>query len=141
MSCCRCHRTFSVPDEVHWQSLRDPEPGGEVRVVAFVEDDPAVLRMVRVPGGWHGEGVAAPHPELTGPEPWAVVGQCWAGREHPVVDVTDWSARGRSNAAVAALVRVAPDLARPGAAAAEGALAVASDDGSGVTTQQSGDQA
>jgi hypothetical protein len=96
MSRCRCHRKFSASGAPHWWPMRDPEPDAEVRVVAFVEDDPAVLRMVRVPGGWHGEGVAAPHPDLTGPEPWALVGQCWAGREHPVVDVTRHSPRDRA---------------------------------------------
>ena len=87
---CRCHRSFSVPEGAYWRPMRDPEPGLRVQTVAFVGDDPAVLRMVRVPDGWHGQGVAAPHPELTAPEPWAVVGQCWAGQEHPVVDVTAW---------------------------------------------------
>lgn len=98
---CQCHRELAGPKAPHWRPIRDPEPGAEVRAVAFAEDDPAVLQMVRAPGGWHAEGVAAPHPELTGLEPWALVGQCWAGSEHAVVDVTTWPRDGRPSAMVA----------------------------------------
>ncbi|MBV9312128.1 MAG: hypothetical protein JO100_00005 [Pseudonocardia sp.] len=98
---CRCHRSFSLPEGAYWRPMRDPEPGPQVQAVAFVGDDPAVLQMVRVPEGWHGQGVAAHHPELTAPEPWAVVGQCWASQEHPVVDVTGWPQRGRPGAETA----------------------------------------
>lgn len=91
MNLCRCHRAFGVPDGLRfWAPMRDPEPDAEVRIVAFVGEDPAILRMVRVPGGWHGQGVAAPHPELTAPEPWPTVGRCWAGADHSVIDATDW---------------------------------------------------
>jgi len=53
-------------------------------------DDPQSMRIMRVPGGWHAQGTAASHPELTAPEPWTEVGLCWAGREHPVVDATNY---------------------------------------------------
>lgn len=90
---CSCYRSFLTPvGRTSWRPTRDREPTAEVRVVAFDGDDPAVLRMVRVPDGWHARGIAAPHPNRTGPELWTSVGQCWAGREHPVVDVTDWDA-------------------------------------------------
>jgi len=107
MHVCHCHRSFGAPDR-YWRPMHDPEPGAEVRAVAFVEDDPSVLRMVRVPGGWHGQGVAAPHPELTGPEPWALAGQCWAGQEHPVVNVTDWSAGAGEHPGATAANAVTP---------------------------------
>jgi len=91
MNQCRCHRAFDAPGGLRcWSPMRDPEPDAEVRIVAFVGEDPAVLRMVRVPGGWHGQGVAAPHPELTAHEPWPTVGRCWAGADHPVIDATEW---------------------------------------------------
>jgi hypothetical protein len=118
ISRCQCHRVLSAPEAPHWFPMRDQEPGAEVRIVAFAEDDPAVLQMVRVLGGWHGQGVAAPHPELTSPEPWVLVGVCWAGRQHPVVDVTSWKshpsrAETRARIAVvaggAARVEVAAD--------------------------------
>lgn len=52
-------------------------------------DEPGFLRRVRVPGqGWHCEGAAAPYPERTPPKPWPMVGRCWAGVQHPVVDAT-----------------------------------------------------
>jgi hypothetical protein len=106
---CRCHREFASP-EWHWLPLRDPEPGTEVRAVVLYGDDPAFLRVVRVPGGWHGQGAAAPHPELTAPEPWAGVGRCWAGAQHPVVDATGWLlTAGRPGVAPAV---VAPDVVR-----------------------------
>jgi len=85
---CRCHRSLSRPDRPHWWPLRDLEPGPEVRVVVLYGDHPDFLRMVRVPTGWHGQGAAAPHPDRTPPEPWATVGRCWAGSQHPVIDAT-----------------------------------------------------
>jgi hypothetical protein len=93
---CRCHRPFTT-NEHCWWPLRDPEPGPQVQVVVLVGDDPGFLRMERVPGGWHGRGAGAPHPELTGPEPWSAVGRCWDRRQHPVLDATGWlrdAARG-----------------------------------------------
>jgi len=140
---CQCHRAFSVPEVPHWRPMRDREPGAEVRIVAFAEDDPAVMRMVRVAGGWHGRGVAAPHPDRTGPEPWAQVGLCWAGREHPVVDVTVWSMSACPSGTVA-LATTLPTLAAAAAsgmagsaAASHGPFAVAT----AVTEESSGDGA
>lgn len=107
---CRCHRSFTAPDGTeHWLPTKDPEPGPEIQVLAFCGDDPAVLRMVRVPGGWHGEGIAAPHPELSGPEPWAVVGQCWSGQEHPVVAVSTYRPRRRTDADAVTPKKVRPN--------------------------------
>lgn len=37
-----------------------------------------------VDDGWHTEGAATPHPELTPSEPWAKVGRCWDGADHSV---------------------------------------------------------
>jgi hypothetical protein len=89
---CRCHRPFET-DGRCWWPLRDPEPDSGVRVVVVVGDDPSYLRMQRVPGGWHGQGAAATHPELTAAKPWSAVGRCWDGRQHPVIDATEWAER------------------------------------------------
>ncbi len=85
---CRCHRPLRPPSGQHWYPQLDPEPGPRVQAVALHGDDPQYLRRVRVPGGWHGRGHAANHPDATPPVAWAQTGQCWAGHEHPVIDVT-----------------------------------------------------
>ncbi|MGH3567177.1 MAG: hypothetical protein ACRDRH_14330 [Pseudonocardia sp.] len=79
---------MSPPDGRHWWPYRDAEPGPEVGVVVLYGDEPGFLRMERVDGGWHSQGVAAPYPELTPPQPWAATGRCWAGAAHPVMDAT-----------------------------------------------------
>ncbi|MGH3568363.1 MAG: hypothetical protein ACRDRH_20505 [Pseudonocardia sp.] len=59
-----------------------------MRAVALYGQDPRILRRRRVPGGWHGEGLAASYPDRTPPVPWPEAGRCWAEVDHPVVDVT-----------------------------------------------------
>ncbi|MGI9001268.1 MAG: hypothetical protein ACR2GH_06335 [Pseudonocardia sp.] len=76
------------PEGPHWWASRDPEPGPEVLAVALLGRDPGFLRSVRVLGGWHTRGAAATYADLALPEPWAQVGCCWDGVEHPVLDVT-----------------------------------------------------
>ncbi len=56
--------------------------------MALFGADPAMLRRVRVAGGWHTEGACAAYPECTPPGPWERTGHCWAQVVHPVVDVT-----------------------------------------------------
>ncbi len=85
---CRCHLPLGPPLERHWLPWRDPEPELTVLAVALHGQDPAFLRRVRVPGGWHGQGLGAAHPDVTPPRLWADIGRCWDGVEHPVVDVT-----------------------------------------------------
>ena len=86
---CRCHRPLSPPPGPHWWPQRDPQPGPEVRVVAIYGENPEFLRRVRLNGGWRTAGSGAAHPDCTPPGPWLRTGQCWAGADHPVVDVTD----------------------------------------------------
>jgi len=87
---CRCRRPLTPPDGPHWWPHRDPEPGPEVRVVVVHGDKPHLLRSVRVDGGWHAEGFAAPHPDHTPPEPWSATGRCGFRVQHPVVDATPY---------------------------------------------------
>lgn len=63
-----------------------------MHIIALYGDDPGYLRRVRVPGGWHTRGHAANHPDATPPVQWANTGRCWAGRHHPVIDVTTYTA-------------------------------------------------
>lgn len=78
-----------------------------MRAVARYGQDPKLLRRVRVAGGWHGEGVAAAYPERTPPVPWPRAGRCWAGVDHPVVDVTVVIAWVDGGGAEAGLMRAA----------------------------------
>lgn len=86
---CRCHLPLTTPPGRHWRPENDREPDTAVRVVACYGQSPAMLHLVRVPGGWHTRGVAANHTDVSPPVPWSRTGNCWAGRRHPVVDVTD----------------------------------------------------
>lgn len=87
---CRCHRPLTAPEGAHWWPSRDPEPDGHIRVVAVYGEDPGFLRRVRVGGGWRTHGAGACYTESSPPRPWAQLGNCWAGAQHPVVDVTGW---------------------------------------------------
>jgi len=89
---CRCHLPLDPPFDRHWLPWRDPEPDSLVLAVALYGHDPAFLRRVRVTGGWHGQGSGSNHPQCTPPKPWADTGRCWAGEQHPVVDVSDFVA-------------------------------------------------
>ncbi len=54
---CRCHLPVDPPlDLPHWWPCRDPEPAKHVVAVAMYGQQPAFLRRVRVPGGWHTQG-------------------------------------------------------------------------------------
>jgi len=87
---CDCHLQLAPPtDRPSWIPSRDPEPPAQVTVVVLYQQDPAVLRKVRVIGGWHTRGAAASHHEITPPEKWETVGYCWAGTEHPVIAAPD----------------------------------------------------
>jgi len=86
---CRCHLPLDPPFGPHWLPVRDLEPGPQVLAVALHGQSPTFLRRVRVFGGWHSEGLAAAHPEVTPPTPWVEVGRCWADEQHAVVDVTE----------------------------------------------------
>jgi hypothetical protein len=85
---CRCHLPFDPPDGPHWWPRRGREPGPHVRAVASYGADPGFLRWDRTAGGWHCEGSGANHPDCTPAVSWPRVGCCWAGTDHPVVDVT-----------------------------------------------------
>jgi hypothetical protein len=85
---CRCHLPLDPPPDNHWLPWRDPEPESSVLAVALHGQHPTFLRRMRVPDGWHTEGSGANHPDSTPPRPWVEIGQCWAGEQHAVVDVT-----------------------------------------------------
>jgi len=87
---CKCFLSVTRPaDQPSWIPSQDPEPPAHVTVVVLHEQDPVLLRMVRVRDGWHTRGALASHHEITPPEPWATVGYCWAGTEQPVVAAPD----------------------------------------------------
>jgi hypothetical protein len=88
---CQCFLSLTPPtDRTSWIPSSDPEPPAqEVTVVVLHEQDPRILRKVRVRGGWHTRGAAASLQDITPPEPWENVGLCWAGNEHPVVAAPD----------------------------------------------------
>lgn len=85
---CRCHLPSDSPSGRHWFPSRHAEPDLRVLAIALHGQDPQFLRRVRVPGGWHSQGLGAAHPDATPPKPWTDVGLCWAGQQHAVVDVT-----------------------------------------------------
>ncbi len=87
---CRCHRPLSAPEGRHWWPRRDAEPDSSVTTVAVHGEDPWFLHRVRVDGGWHTRGAGSCYAESSPPKPWNQIGTCWAGAEHPVVDVTGW---------------------------------------------------
>lgn len=83
---CKCFLSFVRPtDQPSWIPSSDPEPPAQVTVVVLHEQDPEILRKVRVAGGWRTRGIAAAHQDITPPDEWKTVGLCWAGNEHPVV--------------------------------------------------------
>jgi len=91
---CRCGLSLEPSGgDRCWRPCRDPEPDTGVRVVALVGQDPAFLRAVRTSDGWHTEGLGAAHPDCSPSRGWGDVGRCWAGEQHPVVDVSDWPAQ------------------------------------------------
>jgi len=85
---CRCHLPLDPPVGQHWWPSRDPEPDPTVTAVAMHGQTPAHLRAVRTAGGWRTAGSLTNHPGQRPPSPWPVVGTCWAGQDHPVVDAT-----------------------------------------------------
>jgi len=108
---CRCGLPLDPPrGEGSWRPCCDPEPDMGVRAVALVGQDAAFLRSVRTSDGWHTEGLGAAHPESSPSRGWGDVGRCWAGEQHPVVDVSDWLAQHP------APETVRPDKRRPATA-------------------------
>jgi hypothetical protein len=81
------------PYERHWWPATSPEPDTAVRAVALAGQDPSFLRAERREDGWHTDGLGAAHPGASQPRGWGELGQCWAGVEHPVVNVSDWLAQ------------------------------------------------
>ena len=82
---CECFLVLYVPTGVRaWWPARDDEPGPAVGVVVRYGDRPEFRRVVRVAGGWQEDGasVRCGRPAVI---PWRDVGNCWAGKSHPVV--------------------------------------------------------
>jgi hypothetical protein len=94
---CTCFLVLHVPPDV--KVLRptraQDEPGPEVRVLVRYGDRPAYRRVVRVAGGWQEEGasVRCGRPAVI---PWRDVGNCWAGKSHPMVEPDGESTTGES---------------------------------------------
>lgn len=88
---CRCHLSLNAPSDgrIFWKPWQDPEPDTAVRAVALAGQDPRFLRSERRADGWHTEGHAAAHPEVSPSREWGDLGRCWAGSHHPIVDATD----------------------------------------------------
>ena len=82
---CKCFLFLHVPTGVEaWWPTRDDEPGPAVQVVVRYGDRPEFRRVVRVASGWQEDGasVRCGRPAVM---PWCDVGNCWAGKSHPVV--------------------------------------------------------
>lgn len=87
---CRCLLPLVPPDELpHWWPQRDPEPGEQVLAVAPYQQDPGLLRLIRLRDGWHHRGSGINPLADTPPVRWADTGRCWAGAHHAVVDATE----------------------------------------------------
>jgi len=87
---CRCHRPLSAPEGRHWWPRRDAEPDSSIEMVAVHGEDPWFLHRVRMADGWRTHGAGSCYAESSPARPWAQIGTCWAGADHPVVDVTGW---------------------------------------------------
>ena len=91
---CECFLFLRAPDDVKvWRPTRDGDPGPTVGVVVRYGDRPEYRRVVRVAGGWQEDGssVRCGWPAVI---PWRDVGNCWAGKSHPVVEPDDESTTG-----------------------------------------------
>jgi nitrogen fixation protein len=86
ISHCPCYLSLVPPAGiVSYQPRRDLEPPG-VQAVIRVGDEPKFRQAIRVEGGWREDGasVRCGRPAVI---PWRDVGNCWAGKSHPVVEV------------------------------------------------------
>lgn len=91
---CECFLVLHAPAEVTaWRPTRDNDPGPAVQVVVRYGDRPEYRRVGRVAGGWQEDGssVRCGRPAVI---PWREVGNCWAGKSHPVVQPPHESTTG-----------------------------------------------
>ncbi len=112
--CRRCHLPLTAPAGRRWLPWCDPEPGVAVLAVALYGEDPALLRRVRVPGGWHTQGSGANYPDCMPPRAWSAINRCWDGIQHPVVDATALVTTGRPRVTVIATHTATPLTQRQG---------------------------
>jgi hypothetical protein len=91
---CTCFLVLHVPTGVKaLRPTRDDDPGPAVRVLVRFGDRPEYRRVVRVAGGWQEDGasVRCGRPAVIA---WRDVGNCWAGKSHPMVEPDDESTTG-----------------------------------------------
>ncbi len=91
---CECFLVLHVPTGIKaWRPTREDDPSPAVKVVVRYGDRPEYRRVVRVASGWREDGssVRCGRPAVI---PWRDVGNCWAGKSHPVVEPDDESTTG-----------------------------------------------